>query len=308
MNKRRLTYILSPSYSGSTLLTMLMARHPRIATIGELKATSMGDLEHYTCSCGSPIIQCGFWTTLIERLRTQGVVLDLHDFGTHFTSKQRFADRVLRAQVRMPLFESVRRLVLSALPNTEKEFDRIMKKNRLMIEAICDLQGKDIFLDGSKDPHRLLYFINSGLWDIQVIKMYRDGRAQSNSNRQKEINGMNYAESALEWKRTINQMDAVCRYLPDENIFELKYENLCAEPNEIMAELWRFLDVAPETCDWREVNIKEFEHHILGNNMRTKEKIHIRLDSGWKERVTAAELEDFRRIAGSTNQSLGYEG
>ncbi len=176
-----------------------------------------------------------------------------------------------------------------------------------MIEAICELQQKDVFLDGSKDPHRLFYLLDSGLWDIQVIKMYRDGRAQSNSNRQKEISGMNYAESALEWKRTIDQMQEICRYVPSEKLYELKYEELCSDPNNVMGEIWKFLGMETEECDWNEVDVKAFEHHILGNSMRTKDKIFIRLDTGWKSKVTETELSDFNRIAGVTNKSLGYQ-
>jgi len=307
MTKRRLIYILSPSYSGSTLLTMLMARHPRIATIGELKATSMGDLNNYACSCGTAILECEFWQQLRDRLADQGIDFDLHDFGTHFTSGNKLAGRVLGAQVRSPLFEKLRRFVIDSVPTIKMEFEKILKKNHAMIEAICDLQQKDVFLDGSKDPHRLLYFVESGQWDVQVIKMFRDGRAQSNSNRQKEISGMNYAESALEWKRTIDQMEEVCRYVPSEKLFSLKYEDLCASPNEVMDNIWRFLNVDSEACDWTEIDVKAFEHHILGNSMRTKEKIFIRLDSGWKSKVTEDELNTFERIAGLTNKSLGYE-
>ena len=43
----RLLYILAPSYSGSTLLTYLLSQHDAIATVGELKATSRGDLDTY---------------------------------------------------------------------------------------------------------------------------------------------------------------------------------------------------------------------------------------------------------------------
>ena len=60
-----LVYILAPSYTGSTLLTFLLAQHKSIATIGELKATAREDLETYRCSCGSLMRKCHFWKTLI---------------------------------------------------------------------------------------------------------------------------------------------------------------------------------------------------------------------------------------------------
>ncbi len=48
--KIRLIYILAASHSGSTLLSLLLGSHPEITTIGELKATSLGDPDQYRCS------------------------------------------------------------------------------------------------------------------------------------------------------------------------------------------------------------------------------------------------------------------
>ena len=59
-----LLYILAPSFSGSTLLTYLLAQHPRVATVGELKATRMGSIDEYRCSCGEPMRTCEFWQAL----------------------------------------------------------------------------------------------------------------------------------------------------------------------------------------------------------------------------------------------------
>ena len=307
MNKRRLIYILSPSYSGSTLLTMLMAQHPSISTIGELKATSMGDLDVYYCSCGSLIRECPFWESLNKSLNKLESELNLADFGTHFSSKNKVFNKILGAQVRSNAFEIVRNSLIRSVIPLNRQFNKILNKNMEMIEAICELQAGSIFLDGSKDPHRLLYLYNSGLWDISVIKMVRDGRAQSNSNRLKEISNMNYEQSAIEWNKTIQQMNNVCRYIPSENIHELKYEDLCADPNLEMESIWKFLSVENIDKNWEQINIKEFEHHILGNSMRTKEKIYISLDDGWKMKVTDKENKVFDKVAGETNRSFGYE-
>jgi len=306
MSKRRLVYILSPSYSGSTLLTMLMARHPGIATIGELKATSMGDIQEYRCSCGELITECSFWDRLKNEMSERGSEFDLENFGTHFDSNNSIASKILKAQVRSGFFETIRKVCIESIPSVRSEYSRILEKNRLMIEAICQLQSKDVFLDGSKDPNRLLYLKRADDWDIRIIKMYRDGRAQSNSNRQKEISGMNYEQSVREWKWTIDQMEKTCGYFPENTIFELTYEHLCNDPNGSMEKIWNFLNLDKLDCDWSELEIKSFEHHILGNSMRTKDKIFISLDQGWKKKVTQSELVDFEKIAGTLNRRLGY--
>jgi len=54
----RLVYIMAASHSGSTLLAMLLNSHPEICTVGELKATSLGDPDSYYCSCRNKIREC----------------------------------------------------------------------------------------------------------------------------------------------------------------------------------------------------------------------------------------------------------
>ena len=79
-----LLYILAPSFSGSTLLTYLLAQHPRVATVGELKATQMGPIDDYRCSCGEPMRTCAFWQALDREAGADGVDFSLEDFGTVF--------------------------------------------------------------------------------------------------------------------------------------------------------------------------------------------------------------------------------
>lgn len=302
---RKLVYILSPSFSGSTLLTMLLAQHPRIATIGELKATAMGPTDEYVCSCEEAIERCPFWSSLKSRCADAGVTFDVSEFGTHFGSPHHFRDRILGAQVRGRLFEWVRKSLLAS-PVLAGTYHKILRRNARLIEMICEFQGADLFLDGSKDPQRLMYFQRSGQWDLRVLRLHRDGRAQSNSRRQKTTRPVDFQRAVAEWKGTIGQMDRVCRNLDPNQVHTLQYEDLCRDPHQIMDSIWRFLEIEPVTQDWSEVDLRKREHHILGNSMRTKDKIQISMDTKWRERVSKEELEVFERLAGRQNRSLGY--
>ena len=303
--RRKLVYILSPSFSGSTLLTMLLAQHPGIATIGELKATAMGPTEEYVCSCEQAIRSCPFWKTLKERCADAGVSFDVSEFNTHFGSSGRLSDRVLGAQVRGRLFERIRKALLDS-PVLRSTYRKILQRNARLIELICELQGAGLFLDGSKDPQRLMYFQRSGHWDIRVIRLHRDGRAQSNSRRLKTRNPVDFQGAVTEWRGTILQMDRVCQSLGPDQIHTLQYEQLCGDPQKVMGDIWRFLDVEPVEQDWSKVDLRKREHHILGNSMRTKDKIQISMDTKWRERVNKEELGLFEREAGELNRSLGY--
>ena len=304
--KPRLVYILSPSFSGSTLLTLLLAQHRQIVTMGELKATSMGELADYQCSCGAAIQGCDFWREVIHEVAARGGAFSLAQFGTHFRSRHAGYDRVLRARVRGPLFESVRRQLLKSVPGLAREYRQVMAQNRMLIEVIQRQQGADIFLDGSKDPQRLLYFLRSGHWSIDVIRLHRDGRAQSHSQRLKARGQLGFGEAAREWATTIGEMARVCEAVPDGRLHTLDYESLCRDPAAEMARIWRFLQVPALDRDWQQIDLKSPEQHILGNNMRTKSQITIKLDEKWRDQVNDGELQLFEQRAGRVNRALGY--
>ncbi|MCR9278937.1 MAG: sulfotransferase [Pseudomonadaceae bacterium] len=304
--KPELLYILSPSFSGSTLLTLMLGQHPQIATIGELKATSMGPIEDYHCSCGELINACSFWQTLIQRSEGAGEPLDFDNFGTQFASSNSLFNRVLGAQVRGPAFELVRRLTLGLVPGLRQNYQSILQRNEFLVRQTLELQSGSLFLDGSKDPNRLLYFIDSDLFDLRVIYMHRDGRAQSNSRRQKKRWPVDYAGAAAEWAKTIDQMDRVASRLPADRIQRVVYEELCADPNAVLEGLWPFIGIEALDQDWRDVDLRKRPHHILGNPMRTRDSIKIKLDERWRSDVTTEEAQRFEQLAGETNRRLGY--
>ena len=299
-----LLYILSPSFSGSTLLTFMLDRHEQVHTFGELKATAMGPIDRYQCSCGEPIVACRFWQDLRERCAQRGTPFNLQNFGTHFTSDIAFRAKVMGAQVRGPVFETARRWLLKHVPGLRMEYYRILQQNKDVVAAVMNGHEDEWFLDGSKDPARLIYLARSGFWRIKVIKMCRDGRAQSNSYRKKSK--VNLEEAAREWRSEIAQIERAKLVLPTSDVFELRYEDLCAEPKRRVEEIWNFLGLEPAYIDW-DIPLHKEGSHILGNNnMRQSSAITISLDEAWRSELSESDLELFERIAGDTNRRLGY--
>src|SRR5512139_378397 len=110
-NKTKLLYILAASHSGSTLLSMMLAGHPQIATAGELKLSSraIGDVTRYRCSCGRFILQCGFWQRIVSEMKRRGFDFDIADAGTDYKSvKSQFARRLLSSMVKGKFLENCR--------------------------------------------------------------------------------------------------------------------------------------------------------------------------------------------------------
>ncbi len=298
-----LAYILSPSFSGSTLLTFLLNAHPEIATIGELKAQAMGNLDEYDCSCGTRVQQCGFWRALAAEFERRGLRFDLADLGTHFRYRSRPAlDKVLRARVRGPVLENVRRATRAMLPGGARFHNDTLTRNELLIDLVTHLQGGSVFLDGSKDPVRLWYLHRAARWNLRTIYLVRDGRGTARSYMNHD--GLSMADAAREWRRTHEECLRLVARLPVGRVLHLKYEDLCRAPEETLDRTLTFLglDSRARLDDFRAV-----EHHILGNAMRLKSSGEIQLDEKWRTALTPADLATFDRVAGDLNRQYGYE-
>lgn len=296
-----LLYILSPSYSGSTLLTYLLAQHPRIATIGELKATGMGDVSRYACSCGELITRCAFWARVTEQCRRRGVEFSVDAFGTSLRSPNGVTDVLLRTRVRGRWFERARALLLDTLPRCRAEITALVRRNFELSRVICELQDRDVFLDGSKDAPRLLHFARSGLWRVRTIFLTRDGRGVVNSLKTRK--NLSVDRAAEDWVTTIRENLSTVRLLDPREVITVRYEELCANPDGTLARVWDWLGIGhpPLGQDFR-----AGDFHILGNEMRLRRSAEIKLDERWRRELDADALQRFERRAGALNRALGY--
>lgn len=297
---RRLVYIMGPNYSGSTLLTLLMANHPQIATVGELKASSMADAANYHCSCGKIIMSCPFWTRVSNALLEQGHQLSFYNFKTHFRHpKNVIIDTLLRASLRFPLFEFFRELAFTSYPTANRARKDIVARNKLLIDTICHIQQAGIFLDDSKEPIRLYFFLSSNIWDIYVIRIVRDGRGVTNSYMRHTNSDM--PKAAREWAHTERECDRIVKLLEPHRYFSIQYENLCQSPEETINKVYLYLGLQPIGYP-----VLQGDKHILGNQMRVDSLEEIRIDEKWKSTLSIRDLAIFSSIAGNINQLRGY--
>lgn len=304
-------YLTSASFSGSTLLTFLLAAQPAVATVGELKASGIVNFERYRCSCGQGLRVCSFWKRLTEALARREVRFDVTYFGTHFrfAAPGGLADRVVRAPIRAAWLEALRPLALALLPGAAEEFKGILERNRVLIETICEQHGSRVFLDSSKEPNRLKYMIESGLWNVKPVHLVRDGRGvtesllrralkrRPGSNRRGELRAC-----ARHWRRVNEACEQVIGLIPPDSSARVRYEDLCHEPEAALEPVLRLIGERPVAVP---ADFRSIEHHILGNVMRLRQG-SIALDERWKERLSADELAEFDEIAGKMNRRYGY--
>ncbi len=323
MQGRRLVYLLGPSHSGSTLLALLLGSHPQIATVGELKQTSMGDLAQYRCSCGVEIRRCPFWEAVREDLRGDGLPFAPGDGSTDLmTGGGSYVRRLLRPLHRGPAFELARDLALQAAPGWRGHLARWHRANAGLADAVCRLTGKKVLVDSSKIAVRLKYLLRNPALDVRVVRVVRDGRAVmltymdpagfadarderlrgGGSGGDGEAPRLSAAEAALEWRRSNEEAACALRSLPRDAWREVHYEELCADPQATLRPILIWLGVEAGA----RVELARGEYHVIGNGMRLDSTREVRLDDRWKTALPPQALGAFDSVAGDMNRRLGY--
>ncbi len=299
MNKRPFIYLLSHSYSGSTLLTFLMAMHPEIATIGELKATSMGDINTYRCSCGELLTKCGFWQAVVQETARRKIEFSLDNFNTHFRAEDLVCDKAMKAAIRNSFWEGVRKILLNYFWPCRKKFNKIMCSNLELIDIVCKLQKAKFFLDGSKDATRLKFFLQEDSLDVKILFLLRAPMGAINSYINHNKVGLEVAID--EWLRRSKEIIYLLSRVPANQFLGISYENLCQRPNEVMGGIFEFLQLPKLDSA---LNFRSVEHHILGNAMRLKNSSEIKLDEKWKKQMSECDINFCKQAVGYMANNL----
>jgi hypothetical protein len=319
-----LVYILAASHSGSTLLAMLLGSHPEICTVGELKFTSLGDADEYRCSCREEIGKCAFWLAVGEEMARRGFSFEVKNAGTDFRSEaSQYAGRLLRPLHRGPVLEWIRDVALSLSPSWRTSFPEIQMRNAALAASLCKKTEKRVVVDSSKVGVRLKYLLRNIGLDVRVIRLVRDGRGVAltytdpaqfadaqdpalrggGTGKKREEERLPIRAAARDWLRSNQEAEAILRGIDPGRCTEVRYEELCADPDATLIRLFHFIGAEPVPVV---KNFRNVEQHVVGNGMRLDTTSRIRLDERWMTVFSAADLDVFDSVAGNLNRRMGY--
>jgi hypothetical protein len=322
----QLIYILAASHSGSTLLSMLLGSHSEICSIGELrlelKAYSSGT---YRCSCGAFVEECMFWKRIKSRMASKGLHFDVQNACTNYeVSRSKYATWLLKPLVRSRFMEKMRDAGLGMSAIRIKEEHVIHKRNYELVRCLLEETGKTIIVDSSKGARRLKFYLRNPFFEINIIRLIRDGRAVAltytdsgtyadasdsrfrggGTGKYRVGENCGISSACFQWLRANEEIENILRMVGTKKVVRVKYEDLCERPRSVMEGLHEFIGVKDEFA-W--CNFKSCEHHVIGNGMRFDVSSDIIPDYRWRSALTEKDLEVFRNIAGNMNSYLGYE-
>ena len=294
---------MAASHSGSTLLAMLLGSHPQATTIGDTAGTSYRKDPDYRCSCGCKAQECPFWLHVIDQMARRGLDLDVKDFGTRFGyPKHRFIERVLHAEHRGPILETIRDSVLWLSPGWRLQFRTIAERNVALVEILNRVANSQILIDSSKHPHRVKFLLRIPELEVKVIHLVRDGRGVAHTYI--NDNGWSVENSAIEWRHGIQAAEKLLARLDRDVWRQVRYEDLCSDPQAELEKLCVFLnlDHSRVNMDFRSAGL-----HVFGNKMRLSSEQAIRLDNKWRTELTDSEISTIEHLVGGQLIRYGYE-
>lgn len=298
-------YMVSPSFSGSTLLSYLISSHTQVTTIGERnkfwrKMFVNHPVGSQTCSCGEDFKECDYWVDLkqfIEKeIPPQLLKVDFSDFylfTNHYLA--RLGAKVCRSLAKKNHLDRL------SWP-FKNRFRAILDENFYLIKYILKKNGACYFLDSSKNPYHVMYLDSHPQISVKVIQIFRDGRGYLHSSL-KRSPARSVEEICEEWNFILQRNQEILS-MWGGGILNVKYENLCLFPKKELIDIFKFLDLEPSgfTTNFSTENV-----HIMGNNeMRLVKFSGIRNEEVWRNQLTKKQLNIFEKISGELNYKIGY--
>jgi Sulfotransferase family len=295
----KVLYVMGLYRSGSTILDIVLANHPAMVGVGELRNLAYhvaGRPE--TCACGNPVERCSFWRAVQQRWREQAG-----------------GDALARFAALEERFERIRALpaVFLARVMPSSAFTEYVRLTATLYEAIAAESGREIVVDSSKYPARALALLFGAAVDLRIVHLVRDGRAVIWSMRRKESTEMELAASQVaphtsrQWLLT-NLTSGLVTALAGERAIRVRYEDFVTNPREQLSRIGALAGVDMRDLVRRvlEGDSLDVAHTVAGNRVRMGGRVTLRMDDEWKSRLAPADREVFWRKAGWLAVRYGY--
>lgn len=319
--KSKYVYIVSSPHGGSTLLSLVLGKHPVAENLGEVsfipKLLALNEL----CSCGEALGSCPRFGSLFDvfadmtghDLRRDPYSVFLGDapkgrFGSGLidrkqqTRLQYVLSRARGALDTAGLYLTPRRIGANrvTLPSVKASVANTLK----LYEATEQAWGCRIVIDASKMPKKAPHLYLADPARVRIIHLTRDGRGVTASRKRY----MPVPKAAERWNHYHRiSLTMLERWVAPEHRLRLSYESFVTDPEKTLRDVFGWLDV-PYSDDCLKFGSGQPIHSAGGNPGRFEVGGGIRgIDDRWKTALTDEDLKVFESRAGRLNRALGYD-
>lgn len=269
-----LVYILGSGHCGSTLLNLLLNGHSRMLGLSEIQ--NIHRLASTLHQDEPTPLAAPFWRS----------VIDCYEVSTN----QTFEDIFIGA----PGAKEV-------LSYTIEESQEWAQANEELLTCIARQSEAKLLVDASKFFSRCYLLQRSGMFNLRIIHLIRDGRAIVNSYARK------YDQFRIGFRRWLIPSLGALYLRPQVKSscwLGVKYEALADQPIKSLRRICGFLEIPfePEMIHYR----RHPYFGIFGNRMAKRNDERIYLDNAWKQELSLNYRLRFALLGGWLNALYGY--
>ncbi|MGA7538168.1 MAG: sulfotransferase [Steroidobacteraceae bacterium] len=297
----QLVSLLANSYSGATLLTLLLNDHSRIVSNGEAMFINERDQTHYECTCGEHLENCDFYRATAAHMRLPddtGWDRQLFMRVPSFSSSALVQGLLGSARY----VSAARDRLIECIPAYRAIRDRFLQAQLQFFANARGFAGAPIYLDGTKSLRRAQLLAADGRSDMKVLFLIRDGRGFCASYLKNTSPRPSLAQSAQRWLAHIVRVDRFANGFPCIPLLTVRYEDLCRSTEETIRTICRFLEIPYENL----AGGTTAKAHILGNRMRRTFSGTIVEDVSWREKLDPRSQSRLRSIMKGQLERFGY--
>ncbi len=280
-----LIYILGTGHCGSTLLDMLLNGSPEIHAGGELASVRRALLD------SPPTWRRAAGTTRVAEVRHTPLLADPFWQEVERLCVERSGRDLESLALAHPAWRE-------AVHWSDEQVTSWAEDSHTLISAVHEVAGTQMVTDSSKKAQRLYLLQRSGLFDIRVINLVRDGRAVFSSYIEKE---RTFPQAYRLWAGPRLAATGLRRRFTAENWIDVRYESLCSDPHTTMERICGFLGVA-YSRDMLAYRSHDY-HGVGGNRMRSGDSQTIFLDESWREVLPPRYRVAFEVLGGWSDRS-----
>lgn len=292
-------FIFGHARSGTTLLTRLVRLHPQV--------------------------HCNYQAHFFSRPPLlEGLVIDV-EVGKWFTRssnrwnrKRDLSPVAMRAVSDFILERDARRegknIVGDKSPNSLLNGEAVRKLYKVYPDArlvFMVRDGRDVAVS-----HRIQSFIDGvdklNQTDIQIRRIFIQDSEPFLKSERSLFSRKGIERAAHSWVENVTETDEIGRELFGDKYISIRFEDLTADPLDVLIRLWTFLGVATDIEGLRNLVDDEMSRNPDADWQKEKSRqIAKALEKGmhgsWKEMFTPQDVEAFHKIAGDALQRWGYE-
>lgn len=307
---KKLIYILSPSYSGSTILDLYLGQQEGVCSLGEIHRLAASQAERIMsfgnrCSCGQRLHDCEYWESHRLSIFNQIGIRPNSDWSelsfqpeTGFYSDQN--QKIIALYYRyLNLFRLRQGLKLT------QKFHLKGRNQWSFFRAFSNSSQADYLVDSSKSVTPLMCLASCNPESILILRLIRDGRGILYSRIKR--GHKNIKKITKSWKQESNKLDRALKSIEADHIV-VHYEDFCRSPNETVRKILTSCnsETLPDLAGDNSVQQISQHHSIPGSSILSQKILTPKLDNTWQEKLEESEIEQFNRYGKALNEKYGY--